>query len=254
MLPDYSDPLDGPIHDTYHPLPEGGTAIPDIARMATADATLDLTMPGTCGRTSDVLAERGVPKTVLGLPIGIEATDAWIGALERVSGRPAIDWLGSERGRLLDAYADGHKYVYGKRLALFGDPELVVALAKFATEIGMRPVLCATGARNRALSQGLEVLGANAVERVLEDTDFSTIETVAKELEVELMIGNSKGYRVARNMGVPLLRLGFPIHDRIGAGRILCVGYRGTLGLFDSLVNLLLERVQDESKVGFSYL
>jgi nitrogenase molybdenum-iron protein NifN len=254
MLPDYSDPLDGPIHDSYHPMPDGGTSIADISQMGSAAATIDLTMPGTAARASEVLSERGVPAKVLGLPIGVEATDAWIGTLEAVTGRTAAGWLGAERGRLLDAYADGHKYVFGKRVALYGDPEFVVALAKFALEIGMRPVLCATGARNRALSQGLEALESKTVERVLEDTDFSTIERVAKELEVELMIGNSKGYRAARSVGVPLLRLGFPIHDRIGAGRILSLGYRGTLALFDALVNAFLERVQDQSTVGFSYL
>ncbi|MGC4066697.1 MAG: nitrogenase component 1 [Polyangiaceae bacterium] len=254
MLPDYSDPLDGPIHDSYHPMPEGGTSVSDIVRMCSAAATIDLTMPGVAARASDVLCERGVPAKTLGLPIGVEATDAWIGALEAVTGRNAVDWLGAERGRLLDAYADGHKYVFGKRVAIYGDPELVVALVRFALEIGMRPVLCATGARNRALSQGLEALAATTIERVLEDTDFSTIERMAKELEIELMIGNSKGYRAARSVGVPLLRLGFPIHDRIGAGRILSVGYRGTLALFDALVNTLLERVQDQSTVGFSYL
>jgi nitrogenase molybdenum-iron protein NifN len=51
-----------------------------------------------------------------------------------------------------------------------------------------------------------------------------------------------------------LLRIGFPIHDRLGAGRILHVGYRGTTRLFDELVNALLQRQQDASSVGFSYL
>ena len=40
---------------------------------------------------------------------------------------------------------------------------------------------------------------------------------------------------------MPLVRVGFPIHDRIGGQRILHVGYRGTQQLFDRIVNALIE-------------
>ena len=55
-------------------------------------------------------------------------------------------------------------------------------------------------------------------------------------------------------MGVPLLRVGFPIHDRFGGPRLRHVGYGGTLELFDRLVNCFLERKQDDSAVGYGYL
>jgi nitrogenase molybdenum-iron protein NifN len=115
-------------------------------------------------------------------------------------------------------------------------------------------VLCATGARNRALRAALGNLPAGSVEEVLEDTDFGAIEASCQRLKPELLIGSSKGYRVARALGVPLLRVGFPIHDRLGAGRVLHVGYRGTMQLFDNLVNTLLDAKQSSSAIGFSYL
>jgi nitrogenase molybdenum-iron protein NifN len=59
---------------------------------------------------------------------------------------------------------------------------------------------------------------------------------------------------MARELDVPLMRIGFPIHDRIGAGRLLSVGYRGTLRLFDTLVNTLMETQQSRSPIGYSYL
>jgi len=254
ILPDYSDTLDAPIRSSHRSMPEGGTSLVDIGSMPLALGTIDFTMTGLVRGASDVLVERGVSKFLLGLPIGIVATDALVDCLEQLSAQDCPGWLEAERGRLLDAYADGHKYVYGKRVALYGDPELVVAMTKFLLEIGAVPAICATGARNRALSSGLAALPPGSVERVLEDTDFSSIEAACRDSQIDLMIGNSKGYRAARTNGIPLLRLGFPIHDRIGAGRILSLGYRGTVGLFDSIVNTLLERVQDSSSVGFSYL
>ena len=40
----------------------------------------------------------------------------------------------------------------------------------------------------------------------------------------------------------PLVRIGFPVHDRVGGARILHVGYRGALQLFDRIANTLIER------------
>jgi nitrogenase molybdenum-iron protein NifN len=254
ILPDYADRLDGVVAERYAPLPDGGTSLADIAAMPCSLATIDLTLPGSGPRASAVLEERGSPVRTLGLPIGVRACDRLRDALAEVAGCPAPAWLDGERGRLLDAYADGHKYVFGLRVALYGDPELVTALAEFLHEIGARPCLCATGARNRALSTALERLPAGTVEEVMEDTDFDRIEAACRRLAPDLLMGSSKGYRLARGLGVPLLRVGFPIHDRLGASRVLHVGYRGTVGLFDSLVNTVLERKQEASPTAFAYL
>jgi len=70
----------------------------------------------------------------------------------------------------------------------------------------------------------------------------------------EIVIGNSKGYSLARKLGIPLVRAGFPIHDRIGGQRILHVGYRGAQQLFDRIVNTLIEAGQEASPIGYSYI
>lgn len=254
MLPDYSDTLDGVILDHYRPLPDGGTPLEDVAEMPRSLATLDFALTGKAARASQTLAERGCPARLVGLPIGVRATDALSDTLAELSGNAAPAWLQQERGRLLDAYADGHKYVFAQRVAVYGDPELVAGIARFLAEIGARPILCATGARNRALRPALEGLPKDEERVILEDTHYGAIEEACRGLKPDLLIGSSKGYRMARALGVPLLRAGFPIHDRIGAGRLILVGYRGTMQLFDGIVNTLLEAKQAASPIGFSYL
>jgi nitrogenase molybdenum-iron protein NifN len=254
VLPDYADRLDGVILDQYRALPDGGTRVVDIAAMPRALASIDLTLTGHAPRASKLLADRGAPARLLGLPIGVRATDAMVEALADMTGAGRPAWLLGERGRLLDAYADGHKYVFGARVGLYGDPEFVAALAGFLLEIGARPVFCATGARNRALPEALAALPAGSVDEVLDDTDFESIGAACGRHKPDLLMGSSKGYRLAHSLGIPLLRMGFPIHDRLGAGRLLHLGYRGTTRLFDELVNALLQRQQDASPVGFSYL
>ncbi|MBU0910772.1 MAG: nitrogenase, partial [Proteobacteria bacterium] len=62
------------------------------------------------------------------------------------------------------------------------------------------------------------------------------------------------GYPLARKLNIPLIRVGFPIHDRIGGQRIIHLGYRGAQQLFDLVVNSLIEKKQNDSPVGYSYM
>ena len=87
-----------------------------------------------------------------------------------------------------------------------------------------------------------------------EGWDFDKISEAAKDLAPDILVGNSKGYYIARELGVPILRVGFPIHDRVGGQRLLHLGYQGTQHLFDALCNLLLEAKQANSPVGYKYM
>jgi nitrogenase molybdenum-iron protein NifN len=93
-----------------------------------------------------------------------------------------------------------------------------------------------------------------AAIQVHQATDFAELEELAGDLRPDLLIGNSKGYWLARRLKVPLVRIGFPIHDRVGGARLLHVGYRGAQQLADRIINTLLEAVQEESEVGYAYL
>ena len=89
---------------------------------------------------------------------------------------------------------------------------------------------------------------------IRDDADFMDIEEEAAGLAPDLLVGHSKGYKLARAASIPLIRVGFPIHDRFGGQRILHVGYEGALSLYDMLVNAVLEKSQDECPVGYGYL
>jgi nitrogenase molybdenum-iron protein NifN len=89
---------------------------------------------------------------------------------------------------------------------------------------------------------------------VKEGVDFYEIAEEAEKLAPDLLIGHSKGYHLAKRWQVPLVRVGFPIHDRFGGPRILHLGYRGAQGLLDQIVNAMLERKQETSPVGYGYM
>ncbi len=60
--------------------------------------------------------------------------------------------------------------------------------------------------------------------------------------------------KLARRLNLPLIRTGFPIHDRFGGQRVLHIGHRGAQRFYDVIVNTLLERKQDNSEMGYTYL
>jgi nitrogenase molybdenum-iron protein NifN len=259
ILPDLSETLDGPAKTDYEKIPPGGTPIADIVAMGRSRATLEL------GRTlfeqamaGQVLADRfQVPLRQLGLPMGLRETDRFFEALAEVAGQPTPSKHELERGRLIDAMVDGHKYIFDKRAVVYGEEDLVVGLTAFLAEIGVRPVLCATGGTSGRFAEAIaQVTGKVLPEAPLirEGMDFYEIAEEAEALAPDLLIGHSKGYHLARRWGAPLIRVGFPIHDRFGGQRILHLGYRGAQSLLDRIVNALLEKKQQDSPVGYGYL
>lgn len=258
VLPDYSDRMDGVAVARYEKLPPGGTTAETVAASGSAAASVTLGGLVTPGveLAGEVLAARGVPHHQLPLPVGIRLTDQLTDRLSELTGRPVPHWLTRERGRLVDAYIDGHKYAMDRTAVVFGDEDLVVALCSFLAEIGITPVLAASGGRSGRLKAEIVRLNPNlasAIE-VLDDGDFTEIEARTAALEPDLLVGHSKGYPTARRLGIPLVRVGLPIHDRVGGQRIKHLGYRGTQELFDRVVNTLIQRTQDSSDVGYAYM
>jgi nitrogenase molybdenum-iron protein NifN len=260
LFPDYSETLDGESMEKYHKIPEGGTTLAALRATASARASIEF------GRTlrakptaASFLQERfAVPAKRIGLPIGVHESDLFFAAMEKLAGLKTPEKYRQQRGRLVDAYVDGHKYLFGKRAIVFGDEDMVVGLASFLAETGVVPVLCASGGKSGALARSIAEVTTHLREAVAvrDGVDFMTIseEVEWKQLKPDFVIGSSKGAKLARQLNVPLIRVGFPIHDRIGGQRILHLGYRGAQQLFDLIVNTLLELKQDSSPIGYSYL
>lgn len=259
ILPDYSETLDGPALLEYENIPSGGTPVAAIRAMGGASASLEFGRAISRQETAGTSLESrfGVPLRRLGLPIGLRETDSLLEALREVSGRETPRELALERGRYIDALVDGHKYVSGMRAVVYGEEDLIIGMTSFLAEIGVMPVLVATGAKNRDVAGHIEAACGGLLRQmpiVREGVDFFDIVEEAQTLAPDLLVGHSKGQRAARDWNVPLLRVGFPIHDRFGGQRLLHLGYRGAQTLFDRLVNLVLEKKQTDSDIGYGYL
>ena len=76
---------------------------------------------------------------------------------------------------------------------------------------------------------------------LLEEADFAAIDAAAAGAGANIAVGHSGGKFLTERRGIPVVRVGFPIHDRTGGQRILSVGYAGTLAFLDRFTNTLLE-------------
>ncbi len=259
ILPDISETLDGPIQAEYAKIPEGGTPLADIKIMAGSQATLEfgatLRSQPTAGK---LLEDRfGCKLYQIGLPIGLRETDLFFSILEILSGSSIPKKYALERGRLLDAFVDGHKYIFGKKAVVYGEEDLVVGVTAFLAEIGVRPVLCASGGDTGRLQEAITAVTADLLPELPQirgGVDFHDIAQEVEGLAPDLLIGHSKGYHLAKRWKIPLIRIGFPIHDRFGGPRVLHLGYRGAQQLLDTVINAFLTKKQEDSPVGYGYL
>jgi nitrogenase molybdenum-iron protein NifN len=198
----------------------------------------------------------GVENHRMPLPLGVSNCDHFFETLSQLSGKEIPMKYTKERGRLIDSYVDGHKYVFGKRAVVYGEEDLVVALSAFLNEIGIEVALAASGGESGRLEDEIR---KNCPENTAEITvqngfDYEMIHEWCIENKPDILIGNSKAYYIARELNIPIVRCGFPIHDRIGGQRIKHVGYTGTQELFDQIVNELIGYKQDHSEVGYKYM
>lgn len=242
LVSDYSDTMDGGPWREERLLPEGGTPVSELRRLVSARCAIELgsrtgsvSTEGAASGAAYLSESFGAERLSLGLPIGVQATDAFMAELSRLSGTPIPQRIKSERERLLDSYIDGHKLLFGNRVLLYGDLDIREALSGFCAEVGMVPIV----------AKG-------------EGRDFASIEKAATRADdeghpVDLLIGNSKGYKTAKKLGAGLVRVGFPIHDRFGGPRVRLLSYGGTQELFDRVVNAVIERKQEDSDVGYTY-
>ena len=144
---------------------------------------------------------------------------------------------------------------FGKKAVVYGEEDFVVAMISFLEEIGIQTVLCASGGNSGLLKKTIDEKVKPRKEIMVHNNyDFEDIATACRENKPDLLIGNSKGYYIARELNIPLVRVGFPIHDRIGGQRIKHVSYAGTQELFDIITNALIEYKQDHSPVGYKYM
>ncbi|MCL5292407.1 MAG: nitrogenase molybdenum-iron protein subunit beta [Actinobacteria bacterium] len=245
VLPDVSGVIDAPMTGELKLYQEGGTKIEEIERMGASKATIALGREAGNAAGMALATNFQVPLEVLPVPIGIDNVDALLMRLSAVMGKPIPKELEEERGRLVDMMLDAHAHWYGKKVAIFGDPDVTEALTGFCVSMGMEPEHVLTGTRSKDWKAAVTMIAPKAT--VVDDSDLFMLHRLIKRNPVDLLIGNSYGKYIARSEGIPLIRVGFPITDRANLQHFPVVGYAGTAWLVERIGNTLLDWKEDRT-------
>jgi nitrogenase molybdenum-iron protein NifN len=238
VIPDLSGSLDGHLPEQeFSPLTVGGTRVADLATLGDSVATL--VVGASLNPAADLLRERtGVPDARFDHLMGLEATDALVAELARISGEPVPARIERWRAQLQDAMLDTHFMLGLARFALAGDADFLV---------GFSELLAAMGAETVA---AVAPSNAPALERVktgqVRIGDLEDLEIDARANTAEVLIGNAHCAHAAERLGVPLLRAGFPLYDQVGGYQRTWIGYLGTRQTLFDLANVLLSLEKGE--------
>jgi len=227
ILPDLSGSLDGHVPRDFSPTTNGGITTAEIATMGQSGWTIAIGEQMR-GAAETLRARTGVPFRLFDRLTGLGACDALIGFLAEITGRPVPARLRRQRSQLVDAMLDGHFFFGGKKIAIGAEPDLLCSIGTWLTEMGCTVQAAVTTTQ----SPVLELL---PTETVL----IGDLEDLERDAAgCDLLITHSHGRQAAERLHIPFFRMGIPTFDRLGAGHLVSVGYRGTRDLIFTIGNL----------------
>ncbi|ARQ13336.1 nitrogenase iron-molybdenum cofactor biosynthesis protein NifN (plasmid) [Rhizobium etli] len=231
ILPDISGSLDGTVpNDRWVPTAYGGTAIDEIRELGTCFQAVAIG-EHMRGAAEALQAKAGVPYALFEQLVGMKAIDRFMSMLSMITGNPVPVSIRRRRAQLQDALLDGHFHFGGKRIAIAAEPDHLLQLATFFKGMGAEIVAAVSTTGTSGI---LTKVPADAVQI----GDLSDLESMAGLANVDLIVTHSHGRQAAERLGVPLMRVGFPIFDRLGSQHKLTILYQGTRDMIFDVANL----------------
>ncbi len=237
VIPDLSDSLGYLGERDFSPLTIGGTQVADLATLGDAAATL--VVGRSMCKAADELAKRtAVPDYRFDHLMGLDAVDALVERLHRISGVPVPAKLERQRAQLQDAMLDSHFMLGMARVAIAADPDLLVAFNQMLAGMGAETVAAVSPVNAPVLTE----MTAESVKI----GDLDDLEKIASAEAAEVLITNSHGVQSAGRLGIPLLRAGLPQYDQLGGLHKIWIGYRGSRQTLFDLANIMLSLEKGE--------
>ncbi|MEO1775238.1 MAG: nitrogenase molybdenum-iron protein subunit beta [Pseudomonadota bacterium] len=251
VLSDVSDVYDTPSDGEFR-MYSGGTKLEDVKAALNAKATIS--MQEFCSKkTLEYCEAQGQATAALHYPMGVQGTDDFLMKVSELTGKEIPEALRLERGRLIDAIADSQSHLHGKTYAIYGDPDFVYGMARFVMELGGEPRHCLATNGNKLWAAQMEELLASSPFgkgcQVWAGKDLWAMRSLLATEPVDMLIGNSYGKYLERDVGTPLIRLAFPIFDRHHHHRFPTWGYQGALTVLVKLLDTIFDKLDTDTIV-----
>ncbi|MCA0994638.1 nitrogenase iron-molybdenum cofactor biosynthesis protein NifN [Alloyangia pacifica] len=232
VLPDISGSLDGHVSDDWSGATQGGTPVARIPEAARSAFTLAI--GESMRKAAQIIEDRAmVPYRVFQSVTGLKPVDALVRTLMALSGvadpPPSVK---RDRARLVDAALDAHFHTGGVRVAIGADPDLLFSLSTALSSMGAEIVAAVTTSQHSPLFDRMPcdevVLG-----------DLGDLRRGSEAGAAQILLTHSHGRHLSEALHLPLMRVGFPIFDRIGAQDVCRVGYRGSRAFLYEFANIM---------------
>jgi len=238
--------FDSPLMPDKSGVSHGSTTIEELIGTADALGTIALNKYEG-GKAAEFLGKKfNVPAIIGPTPIGIRNTDTFLQNVKKMTGKPIPESLVRERGIAIDALTDlTHMFFADKRVAIYGNPDMVIGLAEFCLDLEMKPMILLLGDDNQAYQNDPRIKAfkekVDFDMQIIMNADLWELESRIKnkEVELDLILGHSKGRWIAIDNNIPMVRVGFPTFDRAGLYRHPVVGYAGAMWLAEQMANTL---------------
>jgi light-independent protochlorophyllide reductase subunit B len=232
-----------------------GATVAQLRRLPEADATVVL-YPEVAEAAARWLEKSFGMPLVRTVPIGVQATRAFIAEVAAATGVDAGPLLAGERAGAASLGASHARlpwysrsvdstYLTGKRVFIFGDGTHVLAAARIAREeMGFTVVGLGTYAREYARPVR-EAAAALGVEALVTD-DYLEVERRVAELMPELVLGTQMERHIAKRLGIPCAVISAPIHVQdVPARYAPQMGFEGANVIFDTWVHPLMMGLEE---------
>ena len=217
----------------------------DLRRIPDADFNISL-YPET-SRTLCTWLERTFKQpTVKTVPIGVNATLAFIEEIETLTGIDAASVKQSETSRLpWYSRSVDSTYLTGKRVFIFADGTHAIAAARIARdELGFNVV--GIGTFSREMAKDVRAVAKEFDLDALISDDYLEVEEHIETLHPELVLGTQMERHIAKRLGLPCAVISTPVHVQDFPARYSPqMGFEGANVIFDTWVHPLLMGLEE---------
>jgi light-independent protochlorophyllide reductase subunit B len=226
-----------------------GAAPDDLARLPQADFNVVM-YPETAGLAASWLQRNHRQPFTRQVPIGVQATDAFIAEIAGLAGLDAQAAI--ERCRRSSPMRSGWysasvdaTYLTGKRVFVFGDATHAMAAARVASE-EMGFTVVGLGSYSREFARELRELATRLDLEALITDDYLEVEAAVARLQPDLVLGTQMERHIAKRLGVPCAVISAPVHVQdFPARHSPQMGYEGANVLFDTWVHPLMMGLEE---------
>ena len=235
VVPDLSLSLDGHLAEQdFTALSQGGATVDQLKTMG--QGLITLVFGRSLERAADMLAQRTqIPTEIFPHLHTLEESDRLINLLGKISGRKTPAAIIRARGQLCDALIDTHSQLGGKKAAFAMEADHLNAFSAMFTSVNITlAAIIAPCNQPQLISLPIDKVQIG---------DLYDLQQQAIQENVDLLLANSHASRLAKQIGIPLLRIGIPVHDQFGCFTKSFIGYTGIRDTLFELANLLRHEV-----------